>query len=103
VHGSRIVRDEPGHPGVGANAVASFEESKHALRSGQVYPSMVDAVHLFVWTYQQNQQLSSSIFLSQQTSKQCFQHNKPAKRTGRGVLVSAASLLLLFFLILKEI
>jgi hypothetical protein len=39
---------------------------------------------LFVWTYQQNQQPSSSVFLSQQTSKQCFQHNKPAKRTGTG-------------------
>jgi IS4 transposase len=38
---------------------------------------------LFVWTYQQNQQPSSSVFLSQQTSEQCFQHNKPAKRTGR--------------------
>jgi hypothetical protein len=25
---------------------------------------------------------SSSVFLSQQTSEQCFQHNKPAKRTG---------------------
>jgi hypothetical protein len=37
---------------------------------------------LFVWTYQQNQQSSSSVFLSQQTSEQCFQHNKPAKRTG---------------------
>jgi hypothetical protein len=37
---------------------------------------------LFVWTYQQNQQPSSSVFLSQQTSEQCFQHNKPAKRTG---------------------
>jgi hypothetical protein len=40
--------------------------------------------HIFrpVWTYQQNQQPSSSVFLSQQTSEQCFQHNKPAKRTG---------------------
>jgi hypothetical protein len=38
---------------------------------------------LFVWTYQQNQQPSSSVFLLQQTSEQCFQHNKPAKRTGR--------------------
>jgi hypothetical protein len=37
---------------------------------------------LFVWTYQQNQQPSSSVFLSQQISEQCFQHNKPAKRTG---------------------
>jgi hypothetical protein len=37
---------------------------------------------LFVWTYQQNQQSSSSVFLSQQTSEQCFQHNKPAKQTG---------------------
>jgi hypothetical protein len=37
---------------------------------------------LFVLTYQQNQQPSSSVFLSQQTSEQCFQHNKPAKRTG---------------------
>jgi hypothetical protein len=37
---------------------------------------------LFVWTYQQNQYPSSSIFLSQQTSEQCFQHNKPVKRTG---------------------
>jgi hypothetical protein len=27
---------------------------------------------LFVWTYQQNQQPSSSVFLSQQTSEQCF-------------------------------
>jgi hypothetical protein len=36
---------------------------------------------LFVWTYQQNQQQSSSVFLSQQISEQCFQHNKPAKRT----------------------
>jgi hypothetical protein len=32
----------------------------------------VQAAALFVWTYQQNQQLSSSIFLSQQTSEQCF-------------------------------
>jgi hypothetical protein len=39
------------------------------------------SVALFVWTYQQNQQSSSSVFLSQQTSEQCFQHNKPAKRT----------------------
>jgi hypothetical protein len=37
---------------------------------------------LFVWTYQHNQQPSSSVFLSQQTSEQYFQHNKPAKRTG---------------------
>jgi hypothetical protein len=37
---------------------------------------------LFVWTYQQNQQPFSSVFLSQQTSEQYFQHNKPAKRTG---------------------
>jgi hypothetical protein len=37
---------------------------------------------LFDWTYQHNQQLSSSVFLSQQTSEQYFQHNKPAKRTG---------------------
>jgi hypothetical protein len=37
---------------------------------------------LFVWTYQHNQQLSSSVFLSQQISEQYFQHNKPAKRTG---------------------
>jgi hypothetical protein len=37
---------------------------------------------LFIWSYQQNQQPSSSVFLSQQTSEQCFQHNKPAKRTG---------------------
>jgi hypothetical protein len=29
------------------------------------------------------QQPSSSVFLSQPTSEQCFQHNKPAKRTGR--------------------
>jgi hypothetical protein len=40
------------------------------------------SIALFVWTYQQNQQSSSSVFLSQQTSEQCFQHNKPAKRTG---------------------
>jgi hypothetical protein len=39
---------------------------------------------LFVWTYQHNQQPSSSVFLSQQTSEQYFQHNKPAKRTGWG-------------------
>jgi hypothetical protein len=39
-------------------------------------------VAMFVWTYQQNQQSSSSVFLSQQTSEQCFQHNKPVKRTG---------------------
>jgi hypothetical protein len=42
-----------------------------------------EANAMFVWTYQQNQQSSSSVFLSQQTSEQCFQHNKPAKRTGR--------------------
>jgi hypothetical protein len=45
--------------------------------------TMTPSIALFVWTYQQNQQPSSSIFLSQQTSEQCFQHNKPAKRTGR--------------------
>jgi hypothetical protein len=39
-------------------------------------------VALFVWTYQQNMQQSNSVFLSQQTSEQYFQHNKPAKRTG---------------------
>jgi hypothetical protein len=39
-------------------------------------------IALFVWTYQHNQQPSSSVFLSQQTSEQYFQHNKPAKRTG---------------------
>jgi hypothetical protein len=32
---------------------------------------------------EQNQQPSSSVFLSQQTSERCFQHNKPAKRTDR--------------------
>jgi hypothetical protein len=37
----------------------------------------------FVWTYQQNQQSFSSVFLSQQTSEHYFQYNKPAKRTGR--------------------
>jgi hypothetical protein len=31
---------------------------------------------------QHNQQPSSSVFLSQQTSEQYFQHNNPAKRTG---------------------
>jgi hypothetical protein len=46
----------------------------------------IPAFVLFVWTYQQNQQPSSSVFLSQQTSEQCFQHNKPAKRTGRLLL-----------------
>jgi hypothetical protein len=50
----------------------------------------VDA--LFVWTYQQNQQPSSSVFLSQQTSEQCFQHNKPAKRTGREPINSPSQL-----------
>jgi hypothetical protein len=49
-------------------ATAAFAGSKRAA--------------LFVWTYQQNQQPSSSVFLTQQTSEQCFQHNKPAKRTG---------------------
>jgi hypothetical protein len=41
-----------------------------------------ETIALFVWTYQHNQQPSSSVFLSQQTSKQYFQHNEPAKRTG---------------------
>jgi hypothetical protein len=44
--------------------------------------SLLESFALFVWTYQQNQQPSSSVFFSQQTSEQCFQHNKPAKRTG---------------------
>jgi hypothetical protein len=47
-------------------------------------PAALISHALFVWTYQQNQQPSSSVFLSQQTSEQCFQHNKPAKRTGCG-------------------
>jgi hypothetical protein len=34
---------------------------------------------LFVSLDQQNQQSSSSVFLSQQTSEQYFSHNKPAK------------------------
>jgi hypothetical protein len=42
--------------------------------------SLLESFALFVWTYQQNQQPSSSVFFSQQTSEQCFQHNKPAKR-----------------------
>jgi hypothetical protein len=37
---------------------------------------------LFVSLYQQNQQPSSSVFLSQQTSEQYFQHNKSVKQTG---------------------
>jgi hypothetical protein len=44
---------------------------------------LLDMNALLVWTYQQNQQSSSSVFLSQQTSEQCFQDNKPAKRTDR--------------------
>jgi hypothetical protein len=47
---------------------------------------VVNSDALFVWTYQQNQQPSNSVFLSQQTSEQCFQHNKPAKRTGWEIL-----------------
>jgi hypothetical protein len=50
---------------------------------GKKEGNISNAYALFVWTYQQNQQPSSSVFLSQQTSEQCFQHNKPAKRTGR--------------------
>jgi hypothetical protein len=50
-----------------------------------VPPETKLAITLFVWTYQQNQQPSNSVFLSQQTSKQYFQHNKPAKRTGHMV------------------
>jgi hypothetical protein len=52
-----------------------FVYAIHGLSLSELYA-------LFVWTYQQNQQPSSSVFLSQQTSEQCFQHNKPAKRTG---------------------
>jgi hypothetical protein len=57
-------------------------EDGNGCSSGEegIARSMLNA--LFVWTYQQNQQPSSSVFLSQQTSEQCFQHNKPAKRTG---------------------
>jgi hypothetical protein len=46
------------------------------------YPVVTLFIALFVWTYQHNQQPSSSAFLSQQTSEQYFQHNKPAKRIG---------------------
>jgi hypothetical protein len=66
-----------------------LQEDSRVLSAAMVVdPADLDASSpdldaLFVWTYQQNQQPSSSVFLSQQTNEQCFQHNKPAKRTGR--------------------
>jgi hypothetical protein len=47
----------------------------------KIFLDLNKAIALFVWTYQQNQQPSSNIFLSQQTNEECFQHNKAAKRT----------------------
>jgi hypothetical protein len=58
-----------------------FFEKENNLKAYEK-PRIKNTVALFVWTYQHNQQPSSSVFLSQQTSEQYFQHNKPAKRTG---------------------
>jgi hypothetical protein len=62
-----------------------FCESPHSIMARSDYTTSTTNA-LFVWTYQQNQQPSNSVFLSQQTSEQCFQHNKQAKRTGRNTI-----------------
>jgi hypothetical protein len=41
-------------------------------KQGSISETCITTFAPFVWTYQQNQQLSSSVFLSQQTSEQCF-------------------------------
>jgi hypothetical protein len=71
--------------------IGKIAGEKNPFRAHTQDPCRFARTHhtLFVWTYQQNQQPSSSIFLSQQTSEQCFRHNKPVKRTWCGSVLSS--------------